>query len=620
MQIPDWLFEVHHDGSKDYVSNLTPVFGERVKINIRVPVDAPVRRVLLRTFPDGEQALQPLQKTNVQDQIQWFSGDLIISMPLNHYRFILETEGEVWIYNARGIYAMDPTDVDDFKVLANYQSPDWVKEAVFYQIFPDRFYPSTPGRAPGEDEFDYRGNKPRSYKWGESPDPNAHGSLVFYGGDLPGIQSKLDYLQDLGVTALYLTPIFSAYSNHKYDVVDYDHVDVHFGGDQAFSELRCELDRRGMRCILDIVPNHCGFMHPWFQKAQHDPESIEAEFFTFQHHPDEYTSWVGVWTLPKFNYRSAELRRRMYGSEDSIFRKWLREPFRMDGLRVDVGNMLGRQGETQLGHEVVREIRKAVKETNTKAYLVAENFFDASLQLQGDEWDAVMNYGGVMVPILNWLRGYRNGAIGLREPLAAHTTLPTEAFVEAIQTRLAAIPWVIALQQYNILDSHDTTRIINEVNGNKRLQKLAAIFQFCFPGTVGIYYGDEIGMGDVPGLRSRGCMVWEETNWDRDLFTFYQSLIHLRKSNQALCEGGFQILGFEKDLVVFQRELGVQKIIVALQRAETPRRALPFSVKQGGISDGSFFKEYFSQKTAIVENGLISFPELEQGGSIWILD
>ena len=238
--------------------------------------------------------------------------------------------------------------------------------------------------------------------------------IEFYGGDLPGITGKLDYLAGtssssgpgLGVNALYLNPVFTAYSNHRYDVADYDNVDPHLGGNAALAELRRGLTDRGMRYMLDIVPNHCGFMHPWFRAAQADPAAATAEFFTFRHHPDDYECWLGVRSLPKLNYRSPRLREAIYAGPDAVFRRWLRPPYAADGWRVDVANMLGRHGVDQLGAEVARGIRQAVKAENPDAYLLGENFFDATAQLQGDGWDASMNYAGFTMPLWYWLRGF----------------------------------------------------------------------------------------------------------------------------------------------------------------------------------------------------------------------
>ena len=615
--LPVWLKSVHHDGSPRYVSAAIPRLNEQVTLRLRVAHHAPVRRVLLRTFPDGEQALAPMTRRDEELPVVWWEISVLVSQPYFHYRFVLEADDGVWFYTAVGPTAHIPLDATDFCLLADYETPGWLDTAVFYQIFPDRFHNANPDTDPQPEDYEFRGRHPQTYPWGTPPPSDQPFPLVFYGGDLPGITAKLGYLQDLGVSALYLTPIFTAHSNHKYDVADYEHVDPHFGGDEALAALRRALDARAMRYILDVVPNHCGYWHPWFQAARAHADAPEAEFFTFTNHPNEYASWLGVWLLPKLNYRSQELRRRMYEGATAVFRRWLRPPFAADGWRVDVANMLGRQGETQIGREVVQGIRRAVKETRPDAYLIGENFFDASATLQGDEWDGVMNYAGLAIPLLAWLAGYQQGAHGLAEPVASPAPWPTAALATTWQHYLAHIPWEIARQQFNVLNSHDTPRLRTAVRENAALHRLAALVQFTFPGVPCVYYGDEIGMVDTPELASRACMVWDETVWDQDLRAFYQELMRLRRESTVLQRGGFQILAVEEDLLAYQREGENGRFLVIAQRSATPRPAGSLPVAHGGILDGTEFVEHFSGQTAVVADGQLHLGVLVQGATLW---
>jgi len=617
LNLSDWLLTVHHDGSKKYVSDLYPRLGAKVGLRLRIDAAAPVQRVFLRTFPDGEQAFSEMSPGVLEPPVRWWQTELEINQPSVHYRFIIQAEDGVWMYSAAGPSIQEPLDIFDFRLLADYTPPGWLAGSVFYQIFPDRFANGDSSTDPKPEEFEYHGHRPRTLHWGARPPENQPFPIVFYGGDLPGITRHLDYLQNLGVNALYLNPIFSAFSNHKYDVADYKHVDVHFGGDDALVALRRALDERGMRYILDIVPNHAGYWHPWFQTARADAQSVEAEFFTFNHHPDQYASWLGVWTLPKLNYRSAELRRRIYAGEEAIFRRWLRPPFSADGWRIDVANMLGRQGATQMGEEIARGIRQAVKETAPQAYLIGENFFDASPQLQGDQWDGVMNYAGFMRPLLHWLRGYIQGAFGLKNKIRSPVALPTAALAATWRERLAAIPWALVLQQYNLLDSHDTDRVRSTLGENDALHRLAVLLLFTFPGVPGLYYGDEIGMLDVPELRSRGCMVWEEQSWDQSLLAYHKDLIALRRNSAVLQTGGFQILASEADLLAYQRESPAGRFLAVAQRSATARPPSRLLVAHGGIPDGTRFVERFSGIERVVEAGALVMPELPQGGTLW---
>lgn len=615
MTDPGWLRSIHHDGSEKYVSMLYPRLGDTIRIRVRISDQAPIKRVILRTFPDGEQALTIMEPTRIDPPVQWWETDLPINEPVTHYRFIIDSADGLWHYSAAGPTAFVPLDATDFRILADYSTPAWLQSAVFYQIFPDRFANGDPSNDPQPDEFEYRGHWPRTYPWEVPPEPEAFFPIVFYGGDLSGIEARLDYLEELGVNALYLNPIFSALSNHKYDVADYSQVDPHFGGNPALVSLRRALSNRGMRYILDIVPNHCGYWHPWFQSALNDSGAAEAEFFTFRRHPDDYATWLGVWTLPKLNYLSPELRRRIYESPDSVFQHWLQPPYSADGWRVDVANMLGRQGPTQIGLEISRGIRKAVKETQPDAYLMGENFFDATGQLQGDQWDGVMNYGGFTHPLWYWLSGYAQGAHGFTETLTS-PHWPTEAMVETWHSRLASIPWAIALQQYNILDSHDTIRIRTILKDNDALHRLAVVLLLTFPGVPGLYYGDEIGMVDVPGLSARGCMIWDRSRWDQSLLEFHRALIHFHRKSAALQRGGFQVLVSEPDTVIYQRECPDERVLVIAHRADAARPAVPIPVYHGGISDGTRFADLLTDAVYSVHDGSLIVPELPQGAVI----
>jgi alpha-glucosidase len=617
---PAWLSAVHHDGSPKYVSNLHPGMGETVRIRLRVGAAAPVRRVFVRTCPDGEQAFTPATPGPTHPPAKWWRADLPVREPVLHYRFVLEADDGVWFYSAAGPAAHDPLDATDFRLLADAAPPGWVRSAVFYQIFPDRFANGDPSRDPRPEEYEYRGHRPRTYPWETLPTEEHIFPLVFYGGDLRGMRERLDYLQRLGVSALYLNPVFTSFSNHKYDVADYEHVDPHLGGDEELARLRRDLTERGMRYLLDLVPNHTGALHPWFEAAQADASAPEAGFFTFAQHPHEYATWLGVSSLPKLNYRSEELRRRMVTGPDSVLRRWLRPPFSADGWRVDVANMLARQGEVQLGLEIARAIRAAVRETRPDAYLLGEHFFDATAQLQGDQWDGVMNYAGFTFPLWHWLRGYEQRAHGMKDAIASPVPWPTAALESAWRSRIAALPWAIALQQYNQLGSHDVPRIRTIVGGSDALHRLAAVVQFTYPGVPGVYYGDEIGMKDVPRLGPRGCMIWDETRWDAALLAFYRELIALRRTSPLLQEGGFQMLVVEPDTFAYQREGRQERLLVVAHRAERPRPAGPIAVAHGGIPDGMQFVERFSGKVAVTRNGMLPLPEISRGPMIWVAE
>lgn len=615
------LSSIHHDGSKRYVQPQPDEalhIGGKVVLRMRTGLNAPVERIFVYTCPDGEGRYDEMQPEPESPACRWWRIQIPILMPLTGYRFLILSAGSPYWYNASGLHHYSVTDNDDFRLLADYQSPDWVRRSVFYQIFPDRFCDGNPDENVKTGEFVYRGEAARACRWGAPPSPSGLAKMVeFYGGDLQGILSRLDYLTDLGVNALYLTPIFTSFSNHRYDVVDYFNVDPHLGGNPALAALRRASAERGMRLMLDIVPNHCGAAHPWFRQAQADPSSPTAEYFTFQKRPDEYACWLGVKSLPKLNYNSLALRRVMYQDPDSVFRYWMKEPFSIDGWRIDVANMLGRQGASQLGLEVGRGIRAAVKAENSQAYLLGENFFDPALQLQGDFLDAAMNYAGFTTPLWYWLTTFQFSLGMKRELIQAPGGFNTQALVDSWQAYRSSVPWQIVRQQFNALGTHDTPRIRSILKNDSLKMQLALALMMTVPGVPCIFYGDEIGLNGA-GLDSRVCMLWDESAWDQALLENYRRLIHLRRSSPALCEGGFQVLWIGEDAFAFLRDAEQEQLIVLANRGKTAHAAGGLPVAQGGIEDGAEFTEFFSGRRAVVTAGLLPMPEQPAGATIWI--
>jgi alpha-glucosidase len=617
-----WRDGVQHDGSGDYVSDLCPDVGQSVEVRLRMGRDAPVQRVILRFLQDGEPVFVEMQRSEVGEWAFW-AGLLPIREPRTLYRFLLLAEDGHYFYNTQGLDEHDPLDIFDFKILGGYQAPDWVKTSVFYQINPDTWRNERPEINPKTGDFDYFGHKLTFKKWGEALERGQPYWLSFYGGDLYGVAASLNYLEELGVNALYLNPIFKAFSTHRYDTADYELVDPFLGGNQALEALSAALHQRGFRYILDIVPNHCGRQHAWFIKAQHDPLSTERDFFTFTHYPDQYHCWCGAKALVKLNYASPELRERMYAGQESIFRRWLRPPYGVDGWRVDVGNMLGRDGLVQMNHSVLRGIRQAVKQENGEVYLMGEHFLDASDQLQGDMWDGVMNYSGFYMPLLDWLAGFERNAIGFPEIVRGPGRLSTPALVRTWKERLGAAPWILNLQQFNMLGSHDTRRITSVLYDKPALYWLAVGLQMTFPGAPCVYYGNEIGMRNPEGefaasAGARTCMEWDTARWDMASLQRYKTLIHLRRSHPALSEGGFQVLQTGEHGFIYQRKFGQDGVIFSANRSAQAWRPEEIDACSAGWGDGAVFEEFGGQRRVSVQAGRLQFPALEQGGRIWV--
>ena len=266
----------------------------------------------------------------------WWQVSVEIVSTLTNYRFLLRNQRDFRWLNAEGVFARDVVDHCDFKLVAHRDAPTWLRKSVFYQIFPDRFARSSIKRELPEWAI--------AREWNETPAlKNNETGQEFYGGDLVGVEEKLDHLTSLGVSAIYFTPIFASKSNHRYDASSFDEADPLLGGDEALISLRQAAEKRGIRVMSDLTTNHCGLGHQWIQDALSDKNSDKREFFYWS--PKSKWGYVGWWnvpSLPKLNYTSHRLRNLMWGNQDSIVRRWLREPFKMSGWRIDVGNMTGR--------------------------------------------------------------------------------------------------------------------------------------------------------------------------------------------------------------------------------------------------------------------------------------
>ncbi len=622
------LRSVHHDGSPRYVKPVGPAqysalrIGDEVVLRVRAASDLSIERMLLRTEPDGEQLFTEMAPSNEDAPSdgpwRWWRVQIALTQPVTRYRFALLTPAGLRWLNGAGLHEGTPTDAADFRLLAGYVAPQWLEDAVVYQIFPDRFAGDGADVQAHVDRALAKGLPAARRRWDEPPGGGRAALFEFYGGDLAGIESHLDHLESLGVNAIYLTPIFESWSNHGYDCIDYEHVAAHLGGDAALASLRAATRARGMRLILDVAPNHVGNDHPWFREASADPTAQTAGFFSFREHPDDYESWLGHRSLAKLNYASAPLREAMYEGPDAVMRRWLREPYAIDGWRIDVANMLGRLGPDQLNGTVARGIRSAVRQENDQAYLVGENWFDATAQLQGDEWDGAMDYAGFTTPLLEWLAGirlYSHGAHPITPLTASRSS--TAAFVETLTSFRAAIPWIVARQQMLLLGSHDTARIRTALGNDPRLVRLAFGLLLTYPGLPCIYYGDEVGLEADGPLAARGPMPWRPSEWDRDLLDFVRKLVQRRREWTALKIGGFQLISLEDDSVAYLRDTDDDVVLVLAHRGPATRAGGRLVLAHAGIAEGTELRELFSEERTRVENQAVLVPPMEPGIAIW---
>ena len=454
-------------------------------------------------------------------------------------------------------------------------TPDWVQDAVFYQIFPDRFAKSP--RNP---------SATLSFEPWDSP-PTVHG---FKGGDLYGIAEKLDYLKDLGITALYLNPIFASASNHRYHTFDYYAVDPLLGGNDALRYLLDKAHRKNMRVVLDGVFNHasrgfwqfhhvleCGDGSPYKDWFHFDPERLAGkkhwgaypgphEQKALQHGEDSltaigYRGWWNLPALPKFNTNSPAAREFLL----EVAEHWIK--FGADGWRLDV--------PTEIDDDAFwQEFRQRVRKINPEAYIVAEIWHEARRWLQGDQFDAIMNYD-VTKPVIAFFGGEHLDLKVIHQQAnyhAIHHAIDAHEFADRIDHNLGLYKQDIAYSQLNLLDSHDTPRFLSCVSGNKDALKLAWLFMFTYPGAPCIYYGNEIGMDGQHDPDCRRSFPWEESKWDKGLLGYVKELIALRKKNPALRRGDFKRLWSANGTYAFSRSLNGKTFVVAVNVSDSPQQ------------------------------------------------
>jgi cyclomaltodextrinase / maltogenic alpha-amylase / neopullulanase len=455
-------------------------------------------------------------------------------------------------------------------------TPDWVQDAIFYQIFPDRFAKSSRNPA-GKLPFE---------SWDSAP--TVHG---YKGGDLYGIAEKLDYLQDLGITALYLNPVFSSASNHRYHAFDYYTVDPLLGGNDAFMELLEKAHQVGIRIVLDGVFNHASrgfwqFHHvlesgegsPYRDWFYFDPERLSrkknwgaypgpGEIRALHQGEDSltaigYRGWWNLPALPKFNTSTPAVREFLF----DVAEYWIR--LGIDGWRLDVPTEIDDDSFWQ-------EFRSRVRAINPDAYIVGEIWHESQRWLQGDQFDAIMNYD-VTKPMLGFFPG-RHLDLGVLHQQTnyhgIHGTIDAHEFANRIDHNLGLYKRDVTYSQLNLLDSHDTPRFLSCASGDKNALKLAWLFMFAFPGAPCVYYGDEIGLDGEHDPDCRKAFPWEESRWNKDLLSCVKELIALRKQNPALCRGDYGRLWSVNGTYVFSRSLDGNKFVIALNTSDTVQEA-----------------------------------------------
>ena len=444
-------------------------------------------------------------------------------------------------------------------------TPSWVRDAVFYQIFPDRFASST------------RVVKPGALEAWDSP-PTVHG---FKGGDLLGIAEHLGYLEELGVTALYLTPIFASAANHRYHTYDYLTVDPLLGGDAALRELLDAAHDRGMRVVLDGVFNHTG---RGFWPFHHVLENGAASPYRGWFHLDEaalaagrpllayppagtpavalgYEAWWGLPALPKLNTDEPEVREFLMG----VAEHWLR--FGIDGWRLDV--------PTEIDDDAFwQEFRVRCRKIRPDAYLVGEIWSVAPEWVRGDRFDALMNY-----PLGEAILGFSGGSALNQEVIRGHheyaaniRQLDGPSFAARVDELARAYDPSVVASQLNVLGSHDAPRMRTVLGGDAARVRLAVLFQATLPGAPCVYYGDEVGLAGGNDPDCRGAFPWVETKWEPGLRDTVRALLHLRSAEAALRDGPLTIVGAAESAAAFERGAGAARFVVAANPGDAPMR------------------------------------------------
>ena len=527
-------------------------------------------------YNDGAPHGAPLHVYARDSRFLYWETVLSFLSPQISYSFALKREDGKIIYHCRhGVdHAVEPLDrwTLDLAQAQPFQPPEWVQGAVLYQIFPDRFANGDPGNDP-----------PHTVPWGTPPS-----WLEFQGGDLDGIVARMDYLEDLGVDVLYLNPINVSPSTHKFDAVDFLHVDPAFGGDAALHRLVKALHRRNMRIIVDASFNHC---HPGFFAFQdviaHGPASPYWDWFTIYEHPircdyrphlleqhemrpqikewleqliastgivlqavdgpgplfsPSYLAWYGVLDMPKLDQQNPDARAYFV----DVAAHWLRE-FDIDGWRMDVAR--------HIVPDFWEDFRRVCKATKPDCYLLSEIWGNTSPWLQGTQFDGTMNYI------------FRDLCVDY----FATATVDAQSFLDGITRMLSLYAPQVTHACQNLLSSHDVERFRTLAGKEAHHQHLATLFQLTMPGAPGIYYGDEIGLAGGHDPDCRRAFPWQTPeDWDTDLLEMIRALNQLRRAHTALRLGTWRLLWAEGESFCFERAYAGEQILVLINRREAP--------------------------------------------------
>ena len=507
----NWLDSIYSDGTLDFVSSKTPAIGEKVRIFLRLLNDSPIEKIFVRRIRNGAEEYIEMEKEKSLFGLDYYCATTEMNEPRLSYYFVIACKDVIYFYTQAGITTYVPDEAYNFTLLSYYVQPDWVKGAVYYQIFPTSF-----------------------------KDHSLH-----------GVVEKIPYLKELGITAVYLNPIFTAPSEHKYDCTDYFHVDESLGGDEALKELSKALHENGIRLILDISINHTGLEYSWVKE--------HPEFYVKESN-GSIKGWAGFKGLPVLDYRNEEVRHLIYKGKDSVIRKWLRDPYNIDGWRFDVADVWGRNDDVQLADELWKELCDAIREEKKDAMIIGEHWGDCTEFLQGNLWNSSMNYFG-FGRIIRQFAGLPDLFLERNETLKKIPyKMTAEDVVKRTDEFYSRLPQVIADCSMNLFDSHDVSRAHNHPEIDEATWQSMVKLQFLWTGIPCIYYGDEL---DIDGYTHhdsgfRFKMPWDEESErkERTNFKVYQKLNELRRNESAFSEGGRKVLFAKGSILAISRFFG----------------------------------------------------------------
>lgn len=550
----------------------------------------------------------------------YWQGTVPASASEKYYRFqINDGSATAWL-NAAGTSAAEPSS-GDFFIVPGFNTPAWMKNGVMYQIFPDRFYNGDTANDVGNGQYTYAGCATEKHPWGSGVTSYVGGcnSAVFFGGDLAGIDQKLGYLKNtVGADILYLNPVFLSPTNHKYDTEDYNAVDPAFGSNATLQTLISDVHStsNGPRgyVILDGVFNHTGDTHTWFDRyhwwsgsngAYESTSSPYYSWYTFQSWPTTYSGFFGISSMPKLDYGASgsAVRNAIYGAGTSVVQTYLKSPYAIDGWRLDAAQYLdagGGNGSDATNHQIMAELRSAVKSVNANAEILGEFWGNAGPWIDGgDQWDGAMNYDGFTQPVSEWITGKDYGG--------GNTSINVSQFDSWLRGTRANYPTNVQQTMSNFLSSHDITRFGNRAGGDIWKTYLALFFQMTYVGTPTIYYGDEYGMQGGADPDNRRTFDWSTGNSTNSAVALTHKLVAIRKAYAALRTGSFMTLltNDTNKTYAYGRFDASHRIAVALNN-DTVAHTVNVPVWQLSVANGSQLTDLVSGTHYTVQNGQVS--------------